>query len=63
MINYAQKIREYRERKVLTQTEFAALLGVSIASVTRWETGHYQPTMKVKKKIYNLLVEAGIEIE
>jgi len=31
--------------------------------VTRWETGHYQPTMKVKKKIYNLLVEAGIEIE
>ena len=28
MINYAQKIKEYRERKFLTQVEFAELLGV-----------------------------------
>ena len=36
MINYAQKIREYRERKFLKQEELAAVLGVSKTSITRW---------------------------
>ena len=35
--NYAQKIREYRQRKFLTQEDFAKLLGVSVPCVTRWE--------------------------
>ena len=39
MINYALKIKEYRERKFLTQAELAALLGVGKTTITRWETG------------------------
>ena len=35
----AQKIKEYRERKFLTQIELAELLGVGKTTVTRWETG------------------------
>ena len=63
MIDYAKKIKEYRERKFLTQTDLANLLGVSLASVTRWETSQFEPTMKIKKKIYSLFVEAGMKVE
>lgn len=63
MINYAQKIREYRERKFLTQEELAKLLGVSIPSITRWENGKFEPTMQVKKKLYQLFIEAGMKVE
>ena len=61
--NYAQKIREYRQRKFLTQEDFAKLLGVSVPCVTRWENGKYEPTMKVKKKLYELFIEAGMKLE
>lgn len=63
MINYAQKIREYRERKFLKQDELAKLLGVSKTSVTRWETGKFEPTMEIKKKLYQLFVEAGMQLD
>ena len=38
----------------LTQSEFAKELGVSIASVARWETGENDPTMKVKRKLNDI---------
>lgn len=63
MINYAIKIKEYRERKFLTQEELAKLLGVSKMSVIRWETGKFEPTMQMKKKIYQLFIEAGMNLE
>lgn len=50
MINYARKIKEYRERKFLTQVELDELLGVGKSSITRWENGQFEPTMKIKKK-------------
>lgn len=48
MIDYAKKIKEYRERKFLTQAELAKLIGVFISCVTRWENGIFNPTMRVK---------------
>ena len=63
MINYAQKIKEYRERKFLTQSEFAKLIGVSTPCVTRRENGKFKPTMKIKKKLYKLFIEAGMNLE
>ena len=63
MINYSVKIKEYRERKFLTQEELAKILGVTKVSVTRWETGKFEPTMKIKKKLYQLFTEAGMKVE
>ena len=58
-----RKIKEYRERKFLTQVEFAELLGVGKTTVTRWETGQFEPTIKIKKKLYELFIEAGMKLE
>lgn len=63
MINYAQKIKEYRERKFLKQDELAKILGVSKTSVTRWETGKFEPTMEIKKKLYQLFIDAGMKLD
>lgn len=49
MFDYAKKIREYLERKCLTQEEQAKILNVNYVSVCRWETGMFEPTMDTKK--------------
>lgn len=60
MIDYAKLIREYRQKKFMTQKEFADTLGVQKTTVTRWEIRKFEPTIKMKKKLYKLFLEAGI---
>lgn len=38
-MKYKDLIKRLRKKMLLTQTEFAKELGVSIASVARWELG------------------------
>lgn len=63
MINYAIKIKEYRQRKLLTQEDLAKLLGVSVTSITRWENGKFEPTMVIKRKLKTLFDEVGMKEE
>ena len=56
-MDYKVMIKKLRNKMFLTQTEFAKELGVSIASVARWETGENEPTMKVKKKLNELFIK------
>ena len=63
MINYAIKIKEYRQRKLLTQEDLAKFLGVSVTSITRWENGKFEPTMAIKRKLKTLFEEAGMKEE
>ena len=53
--DYSWRIKNTRDTKGLTQAEFAALLGVSYASVNRWENGQARPN--------NLAWQRIIEIE
>lgn len=59
-MTYAEAIKKLRNKMILSQMEFANLLGVSFASVNRWETGRYEPTIKVKRKLAPLFKEYGI---
>lgn len=56
-------IKKLRNKMFLTQSEFAKELGVSIASVARWETGENEPTMKVKRRLNDLFIKYSIETE
>ena len=63
MINYAIKIKEYRQIKLLTQEDLAKLRSVSVTSITRWENGKFEPTMTTKRKLRQLFIEAGMKVE
>lgn len=61
-MEYKDIIKTLRKKLLVTQEELAKLLEVSFISVNRWENGHYEPTMKVKRKLMQLLKENGIEV-
>ena len=61
-MDYQKLIKKLREKLVLTQQEFAVLLGVSFTSVNRWENGKHEPTIKIKRKILSLCKENNIEV-
>ena len=63
LMTYAEAIKKLRSKMILTQMEFAQFLGVSFASINRWETGRFEPTMKLKRKLTPLFKEHGIEVE
>ena len=63
MFDYARKIREYRERKFISQQELAKILGVTNVTVCRWETGRYEPDMETKKKLVALFNEIGMKLD
>ena len=50
-MNYSKLIKKYREKNFLTQRELALVLGVSFATVNRWENDKFNPTMKMRKKL------------
>lgn len=62
-MDYKVMIKKLRIKMLLTQSEFAKELGVSIASIARWETGENEPTMKVKRKLAPLFEKFNIKVE
>ncbi len=62
-MTYAEAIEKLRKKMLLTQTEFANLLGVSFGTVNRWESGKYEPTMKIKRKLAPYFEKYMIEVE
>ena len=62
-MTYAEAIKKLRSKMLLTQMEFAQFLSVSFASINRWETGRFEPTMKIKRKLAPIFRKYGIEVE
>lgn len=60
--DYRKMIVLLRNKLILSQEDFAKLLGVSFASVNRWKRGHHEPTIKVKRKIVELCEKQGIQL-
>lgn len=57
---YAFYIKELRKRMLVSQSELAERLGVSFASVNRWENGLHEPTIKIKRKLRELFIQYGM---
>ena len=62
-MEYQKIIKNLRTKLVLSQQEFAELLGVSFTSVNRWENGKHEPTIKIKRKIKNLLEKNNMKFD
>jgi putative transcriptional regulator len=59
-MDYGKALRALREKLLITQTELAQKLGVSYASVNRWENKKCEPTMKAKRKKFLFAHEGRI---
>ena len=62
MMDFGKSIKEYREKQFLTQERLAKILGVSNVTISRWETGSFEPNMAMKKKLCALFEEAGLRL-
>lgn len=52
-------VRELRERTGLTQEKFAARLGVTFPTISRWENGRAKPSPLALKQVEDLLRDMG----
>ena len=60
--DYKKLVISLRNKLVLSQEEMAGKLGVSFASINRWETGRHEPTIRAKRKIIELCKENDVSL-
>lgn len=57
-----EKIKALREEMGgISQEDLARLLGVSVATINRWEKGHHAPSRLAQEKLAGLLKKAKKE--
>lgn len=62
-IDYADAILKLRTYLNISQEEFAKLLGVSFASVNRWENGIHEPTKLAKVRLLQLIEDNNVKVK
>jgi len=59
-MDWGKSVKELRDKALITQNELAKMLGVSFATINRYENGHHEPTMKVKRQLMKLFKKYGV---
>ena len=54
---------EIRTRLNVSQDDLAKMIGVSFATVNRWENGHSRPNKAVQLRLYDLCKERSVNLE
>ena len=54
---------EIRARLNVSQEELARMIGVSFATVNRWENGHSRPNKAVQLRLYDICKEHDVNLE
>ena len=62
-MTFADKVKIFRERMNVSQERLAVMLGVSFATVNRWEKGHSKPNYMALEKFHQICKECGIVFE
>ena len=60
-MSFSNDIRAIRHKCLMSQMEFAEALGVSFATVNRWESGRSKPNFKTMKLINSFCEAHGIK--
>ena len=61
-MSVSTKIKAIRQTCLLSQEAFAKELGVSFATVNRWEAGKTRPTYKTLKLIHTFCIDHNLDI-
>ena len=56
-------ILEIRNRLNVSQEDLAKMIGVSFATVNRWENGHSQPNKAAQLRLYDICKERNVNLE
>ena len=62
-MSFCDDIKVVRQKCFLSQETFAKELGVSFATVNRWESGKTKPTYKTMKLIDDFCRNRGIDFD
>ena len=62
-MSFSNDIKMIRHKCLMSQTEFAEALGVSFATVHRWESGRSKPNFKTMKLINSFCEAQGIDFD
>ena len=62
-MSFSNDIKMIRHKCLMSQVEFAEALGVSFATVNRWESGRSKPNFKTMKLINNFCEAHGIDFD
>lgn len=62
-MSFGNEIKMIRRKCLMSQVEFAEVLGVSFATVNRWEAGKSKPNFKTMKLINSFCESRGIEFD
>jgi DNA-binding transcriptional regulator YiaG len=58
-----EKIKQIREKALLTQSEFAKILNISFATIQSWErTNNVVPSFRMQRKIIEFCKNNNIKI-
>ena len=55
--------KKIRTQALLTQSEFAKEIGVSLSCVSKWERGEFKPSFAQQRKIIEFCKEKGVKYE
>ncbi len=62
-MTFADKVKHVRIALYLTQAQLAKELGVSFATINRWENGHGEPNLLINAKFEELVKRNNIVFE
>ncbi len=62
-MSFSNDIRKIRHKCLMSQSDFANALGVSFATVSRWESGKSKPNFKTMKLINSFCETQGIDFD
>ena len=61
--DYPALFKKLRDKLIISQEELVKMLEVSFATINRWGNGHTEPTIKAKRKLFELCKQNGSEVE
>ena len=62
-MNFAEKVKFVRTELKLSQEDLARELGVSFATINRWENGSYNPSRLAKKAFEDFCNDKNVNFE